>query len=239
MREGIDTVIVGRPNVGKSTLMNLLAGCERSIVTPIAGTTRDIVEETIRLGDVVLNVADTAGLRTTEDEIESIGVKRARIRMKRAALVLAVFDGSTPLTSDDREMAETASELTSIAILNKSDLGLIINEEYIRKLFKHVVILSANSGEGLKELEKTVNEITGIASLNSTEPVLETERQHSCALQCLECINEALSALQSGMTLDAVGVSIDGAITALLELTGERTTEAVVNEIFARFCVGK
>lgn len=239
VREGVDTVIAGRPNVGKSTLMNLLAGCERSIVTPIAGTTRDIVEETIRLGDVVLRLSDTAGQRTTEDEVESIGVRLARQRMKTAALVLAVFDGSQPLTEDDRELAHAAAEQTTIAIMNKSDLGLKINEEYIRSTFQHVVILSAQQGEGLRELERVVREVTGVAALSDTEPLLATERQRACALRCLDCVEEALDALQAGYTLDAVNVSIDGAIEALLELTGERATEAVVQEVFARFCVGK
>lgn len=239
VREGIDTVIVGRPNVGKSTLMNLLTGCERSIVTPIAGTTRDIVEETIRLGDVVLRLADTAGLRTTEDEVESIGVKRAWARLKSAALILAVYDGSQPLTEDDRELAEYSSTQPSIAIMNKSDLGLKINEQYIRSVYKHTVIVSAQKGEGLGELEKAVREVTGVEKLNSSEPILSNERQRDCAKRCFDCLNEAIGALKSGMTLDAVGVSIDGAISALLELTGERATEAVVNEVFARFCVGK
>lgn len=239
VREGIDTVIVGRPNVGKSTLMNLLTGCERSIVTPIAGTTRDVVEETIRLGDIVLRLADTAGLHMTEDEVESIGVKRAWARLKSAALILAVYDGSQPLTEDDRELAEYSSKQPSIAIMNKSDLGLKINEQYIKSIYKHTVIVSAQTGEGLDELEKAVGEIAGIEKLSPGEPILANERQRTCAKRCEECLTEAIGALKSGMTLDAVGVSIDGALSAILELTGERATEAVVNEVFARFCVGK
>ncbi|HCA29041.1 MAG TPA: tRNA uridine-5-carboxymethylaminomethyl(34) synthesis GTPase MnmE [Ruminococcaceae bacterium] len=239
VREGIDTVIAGRPNVGKSTLMNLLAGCERSIVTSVAGTTRDIVEETIRLGDVVLRIADTAGQRATADEIERIGVQRARQRMERAALVLAVFDGSEELTEDDLEIARTAAALTSIAVINKADKGFIINQEYIKGLFEHVVILSAQSGKGIDELEAAVCDVTGIAALNVSEPILATERQRECARKSLDCVKEGLEALSMGYTLDAVGVSIDGAIGALLELTGERTTEAVVDQVFARFCVGK
>lgn len=239
LREGIDTVIVGRPNVGKSSLMNLLAGCERSIVTPIEGTTRDIVEESIRLGDVVLRLADTAGLHETTNEIESIGVKRARDRMKSAALVLAMFDGSQPLTEDDRRLAETADDRNTIAIINKSDLGLMINEQYIRSLFSRVVIISANVGEGLDELRQAVYEVTGVGTLDSSEPILATERQRNCIRHCLDCVREAQDALRVGITLDAIGVSIDSAITSLLELTGERATEAIVNEVFSRFCVGK
>lgn len=239
VREGIDTVIVGRPNVGKSTLMNLLAGYERSIVTSVAGTTRDIVEDTIRLGDIVLRLADTAGQREISDEVESIGVRRARERMERAELVLAVFDGAEQLNDDDMALAKAAAGQPSIAVINKADIGININEEYIQNLFKHTVIISAQKGEGLEQLEQAVREVTGVAALNESEPLLATERQRDCAKRCLECVNEAIEALDMGYTLDAVGVSIDGAIGALLELTGERATEAVVDKVFERFCVGK
>ena len=239
LREGVDTVIVGSPNVGKSTLMNRLAGCERSIVTPLAGTTRDVVEETVRLGDVLLRLADTAGLRATEDEVESIGVRRAQSRMETAALLLVVFDGSRPLTEDDRRMAESASRQNAVAVINKADLGLDVNEEYIRSIFQRVVVVSARDGEGIPVLEQAVREAVGLAGIDGTQPLLANERQRRCAAACLDCLEEALAALAAGMTLDAVGVDIDGAVSALLELTGERATEAVVDEVFARFCVGK
>ena len=239
LREGVDTVIVGSPNVGKSTLMNWLAGCERSIVTPIAGTTRDVVEETVRLGDVLLRLADTAGLRAAEDEVESIGVRRARSRMETAALLLAVFDGSRPLSGDDRRMAEAACRQNAVAVINKTDLGLKIDDKYIRSLFQQTVVISARDGEGMAELEQAVRKAVGLNGINGTEPLLANERQRRCAADCLCCLEEALAALRAGLTLDAVGVSIDGALSAVLELTGERTTEAVVDEVFARFCVGK
>ena len=239
VREGIDTVIVGAPNVGKSTLMNLLAGCERSIVTPIEGTTRDVVEETIRLGDVLLRLADTAGIRTTEDVVETIGVQRAFARMETAALVLAVFDGSRPLTEDDRRLAQTAAQQTAVAVINKADQTFLIDEQYIRDLFQQVVVISAVTGEGLSALEAAVRRVTGVEALDEAQPVLATERQRDCVRRCLEAVQEAQQALTAGLTLDAVSVSVDDAISAVLELTGERATEAVVQEIFARFCVGK
>ena len=239
VREGIDTVIVGAPNVGKSTLMNLLAGCERSIVTPIEGTTRDVVEETIRLGDVLLRLADTAGIRTTEDVVETIGVQRAFARMETAALVLAVFDGSRPLTEDDRRLAQTAAQQTAVAVINKADQTFLIDEQYIRDLFQQVVVISAATGEGLSALEAAVRQVTGVEALDEAQPVLATERQRDCVRRCLEAVQEAQQALTAGLTLDAVSVSVDDAISAVLELTGERATEAVVQEIFARFCVGK
>lgn len=238
LREGIDTVIVGSPNVGKSTLMNWLTGCERSIVTPIAGTTRDVVEETVRLGEVVLRLADTAGIRRTADQVEALGVDRARARMETAALVLAVLDGSLPLSEDDKALLESLPEC-SIVLINKTDQGLNIDEKYILSLNFPIVYISAVQEEGLEELICQVERLTGIRSLNEAEPVLATERQRDCIRRCLECIREARRALEEGVTLDAVSVGIDGAIAAILELTGERTSEAVVDAIFSQFCVGK
>ncbi len=239
LREGIDTAIVGSPNVGKSTLMNRLAGCERSIVTDIAGTTRDIVEETVRLGDVLLRLADTAGIRDTGDVVEIAGVKKARRRMEQAALVLAVFDGSRELTEDDRLLAQQTAGVACIAIVNKADMPQRIDRAWLDDQFDRVVTLSAKAGQGIDDLAAAVAAITGVERLDAAQPVLATERQRLCAETCLACLQEAQEALTAGMTLDAVAVSLDGAIAALLELTGERTTEAVVEQVFARFCVGK
>ena len=239
VREGIDTAIVGSPNVGKSTLMNCLAGCQRSIVTDIAGTTRDVVEETVRLGDVLLRLADTAGIRESTDTVECVGVELARRRLQQAALVLAVFDGSRPLTDDDRALATEASRTASIAIINKADLPPAIDRAWLEQRFAQVIPLSAKAGDGIEALARAVATVTGVERLDSAQPLLTTERQRQCAADCLACLREALDALTAGMTMDAVGVSLDGAIAALLELTGERTTEAVVEQVFARFCVGK
>ena len=239
LREGVDTVIVGSPNVGKSTLMNWLAGCERSIVTPVAGTTRDVVEETVRLGDVVLRLSDTAGIRETNDAVESIGVQRARQRMEQAALVLAVFDGSRPLSEDDRALAEAAQGAAAIAIVSKADEETLVDRGFLAERFPRLVTLSAREGTGLEDLIREVAAVTGVERLDGAEPLLATERQRQCAQRCLEGVREARAALAGGMTLDAVSVSVDEAIAAVLELTGERATEAVVDEVFARFCVGK
>ena len=239
LREGIDTAIVGRPNVGKSTLMNLLAGCERSIVTDIAGTTRDVVEETVRLGDVTLRLADTAGIRDTADVVENVGVSRARARMEQAALVLAVFDGSEALTQEDKALVETLKNRAAIAVINKADKPLAIDSEWIAAHFSHVVTLSAKEQSGVAALTAAVAAVTGIEKLDAAQPVLSTERQRQCAADCLACLREAEAAIAIGLTPDAVSVSVDGAIGALLELTGERATEAVVEQVFARFCVGK
>ena len=239
LREGVDTAIVGRPNVGKSTLMNLLAGCERSIVTDIAGTTRDIVEETVRLGDVTLRLADTAGIRDTTDVVENVGVARARAKMEQAALVLTVFDGSEALTEEDKALAGRLDGKAAIAILNKADKPTAIDADWIAAHFAHVVTLSAKEESGVAALTAAVAAVTGVERLDAAQPMLSTERQRQCAADCLACLTEAEQAIAIGLTPDAVSVSVDGAINALLELTGERATEAVVEQVFARFCVGK
>ena len=239
LREGVDTVIVGSPNVGKSTLMNLLSGCERSIVTEIAGTTRDVVEETVRVGNVCLRLADTAGLRDTDDRVEAIGVERSRARLTRASLVLAVFDGSRPLSDDDRSLLSELPVESTIAIINKQDLTQNIDTSYIFDKIQQIVYTDAKNGVGKAELTAAIEQVTGVNRLTGEQPVLANERQRACAHRAAVCVDEALDALAFGMTADAVSVSVDGALDAILELTGERTTETVVDGIFSRFCVGK
>lgn len=239
LREGVDTVIAGRPNAGKSTLMNLLAGCERSIVTSVAGTTRDVVEDTVLLGGVPLRLADTAGLRETGDPVESIGVGRARERIRSARLVLAVFDASQKLEDEDRLLVSEIGGTPCVAVVNKSDLPPKIDYKYIKSEFKHIVSISALTGEGFSDLEREVAEVLGTRNLDPADGVLYTERQRDAAERSLQSVNEALSALRDGMTFDAVTVSVEDAVNALLELTGERATVAVVDSVFSKFCVGK
>jgi tRNA modification GTPase len=241
IRDGVDTVILGRPNVGKSTLMNLLAGNEKSIVTSVAGTTRDIVEETVRAGEILLRLADTAGLRQTDDPVESIGVQRARERMASAQLILAVFDASEPLQEEDLRLLDTIDGRRAVAVINKSDLeqNEIFNKEYITNNLQHVVEVSAKQGKGVEDLIAEIASVLGTADWNPAEGMLSTERQRVAAEQALQCVEEALDAVALGMTLDAITVSIEGAIEALAELTGENVSEAVVDGVFHRFCVGK
>lgn len=237
--EGVNTVIAGRPNVGKSTLMNLLSGCERSIVTQYAGTTRDVVEETVLLGDVTLRLADTAGIRLTDDPIEQIGVEKARERVRSAQLVLAVFDTTVPLSDEDFALMEEAQDVPAVAILNKSDCPPVGDFSAIATHFSQIVALSAKEGHGLEELEKAVSAVLHTAQLSPSAGLLFTERQREVCQRALQGVSEALSALQLGLTLDAVTVSLEGAISQLLELTGERVTETVVDQVFSTFCVGK
>ncbi|MBW7572907.1 tRNA uridine-5-carboxymethylaminomethyl(34) synthesis GTPase MnmE [Caproiciproducens faecalis] len=239
IREGVATVIAGRPNVGKSTLMNLLAGCERSIVTEYAGTTRDIVEDTVILGDVPLCLSDTAGIHITNDPVEKIGVDRARGKLREAQLVLAVFDSSQELNEEDRELISAIRDSSAIAVVNKSDLPPAIDIKYIKKHFQQIVYISALSGDGLQEMRDAVAEVLRTSELNPADGILFTERQRDDARRAGDCVREALTAVESGVTLDAVTVSIEGAVSALLELTGERASEAVVDSVFSHFCVGK
>lgn len=238
LSQGVRTVIAGQPNVGKSTLMNLLSGEERSIVAPIPGTTRDIVETDIRLGETVLRLSDTAGLHETDDPVEQLGVSRAQAALARAQLVLAVLDGSQPLSEGGRQLLEEIQDRPVVAILNKADLGLRLSEVDLPPV-RRAVALSAKTGNGLQQLEQAVREALQLDALDPSQALLVSERQRAAAAEAEEAIGEALQALAMGMTLDAVSVSIDSAIDALYALTGERATEAVVDEVFANFCVGK
>ncbi len=237
IREGIDCAIVGKPNVGKSTLMNLLSKSEKSIVTDIAGTTRDVVENTVTLGDITLNLADTAGIRDTADTVEKIGVERAVERTRTAGIILAVFDSSSPLDDDDKILIEEIKGKPVVVILNKTDLGAKINDAAFEGFT--VVTLSAKEGTGEEELIEAIEKTVGINRLSPDDTVLLTERQRECALRAKTYVAEALEAYNSGVTLDAVGVLVDSAVEALLELTGKRVTSEVADEVFKRFCIGK
>ncbi|MEE0868841.1 MAG: GTPase, partial [Ruminococcus sp.] len=227
------------PNVGKSTLMNLLSGCEKSIVTDIPGPTRDIVEDTVLVGDVILRLSDTAGLRETEDAVEKIGVDRARKRLTQCGLLLAVFDNSRELDEEDKALLESAKDVPSIAIINKTDLEQKLEISYISDNISKIVYISAVNGDGHEELVKAVEEIAGTANLNPSEGILSNERQRLAVSNALNSIKEAENALFFGMTFDAVTVSLEDAISELLELTGEKTSDEVIDRVFHNFCVGK
>lgn len=239
LREGVETAIIGRPNVGKSTLMNLLAGFQRSIVTAIPGTTRDIVEDTVNVGGAVLRLADTAGLRETGDEVESAGVALARRKLETAGLVLAVFDSSDSLSGEDMRLLEALRGRPAVAVINKADLEQKIDAALLAESIPRVVRVCAKNGQGVEALSAAITELLGLCRFDASAPLLANERQRVCAERAGAAVEEALAALSSGFTFDAVNVCIDDAISALLELTGERAGEAVVNEVFASFCVGK
>ena len=240
LKAGIDTVIAGKPNVGKSTLMNLLSGCDRSIVTDIAGTTRDIVEESVRLGDIVLRLSDTAGIRETEDIIEGAGIEKAVKKLSSADLIIAVFDNSIPLDDDDKSLIRACKNASAkkIACINKSDCEGVLDRQEVFNNFDNVVEISAAKGEGTDKLQEVLYNLL-ITDSNVCEELSVNERQKQCLDKAISCISEALDAVKGGITLDAVNIVLDEAENALTELTGERTTESVVNEVFSHFCVGK
>ncbi len=238
-RQGVDTAIVGRANVGKSSLMNMLLGFERSIVTDIAGTTRDIVEESARLGEIILRLSDTAGIRETDDAVESAGVNLAKKKLDCARLVIAVFDASCELTDEDERILHEIKEKQAVIVLNKTDLDNKISEESFKKLKKPVVLVSAKENSGKEELEKAVYSVLHLDKVNTDTDVFINERQKNCVQAAKKNLETALDALKFGDTLDAVTVMISKACDFLLELTGEKTTEAVVNQVFNNFCVGK
>ncbi len=237
--KGVDTVIVGKPNVGKSTLMNLLSGFDKSIVTEIPGTTRDIVEETVILGDIVLRLSDTAGIRETDNPVEKIGVLKARQKLESGALVLAVFDGSEEISSDDRELIDSISDIPAVAVINKSDLEQKLDDTYIKNKLKKVVYLSAKEAVGEKELEKAITEVLGAGDFDASSGILSSEAQRETVLSALNALTEAENTLTFGFSLDAVTVCIEETIENLMKLTGENVSEAVVNEVFHNFCLGK
>ena len=239
VREGVATAIVGRPNVGKSTLFNCLSGCERSIVTNIAGTTRDVVEESVRLGDITLRLSDTAGIRETDDIIEGIGVEIAWKTVESAELVLAVFDGSCPLTADDFDLIDKVKNKKCVAVVNKLDEKMKLDSEKLEEHFIHFVYISAKENQGIKDLENAVKELFELNSDSFSSVTAANERQKLCIERATEAVSSAIEALEFGEMLDAVNVLVDEAEQSLLELTGERITDAVVDEVFSRFCVGK
>ncbi|MDE5769393.1 MAG: tRNA uridine-5-carboxymethylaminomethyl(34) synthesis GTPase MnmE [Oscillospiraceae bacterium] len=242
LREGLHTVIIGKPNAGKSTLFNALAGCERSIVTEIAGTTRDVVEEQVRIGDVTLRLSDTAGVHETSDRIEQIGVEKSLASIRQADLILAVFDQSEPFSSEDQTVLEQLLLEKTILIGNKNDKALcwefsqVLSTDSVDPAA--FVGISAKSGQ-FPELEQAIAAFASRKAVPAEDGMIANERQRDCLRFAVDAVHEALEALRMGMAYDAVTVSLDAASDALLQLTGERVTDKVVDMVFARFCVGK
>jgi tRNA modification GTPase len=239
MLEGVDTVIAGKPNAGKSTLMNMLSGYEKSIVTHIEGTTRDIIEDSVRLGSIVLHLSDTAGIRQSEDYVEAIGIQRALGKIESASLVLAVFDSASTLSVEDEMLIAACQGKRAIAVVNKTDLPPLLDFDKIKNSFDRLVYISAKNGDGAERLEAEIKALLGVENFDATQPLIANKRQKLCVQRAFEHLGEALSGLDGGLTYDAVNVMLDSAIDELLTLTGRKATEEVVNNIFSKFCVGK
>lgn len=239
IREGIDTAIIGKANVGKSTLMNNLLGYDRSIVTEIEGTTRDIIEETARVGDLVLRLSDTAGIRSTDDVVENFGINLALKKADTAQLVIAVFDCSKELDENDMELLKLVKDRKSVIILNKTDLEQVVFKKDFESFSPYVVEISAKNDLQLEELNRILNKMFELEDFDSNTDFFANERQKFCAENALKSLKEALGAVDMNVSLDCVTVILESALDSLLELTGERVSEAVVAEVFSKFCVGK
>ena len=239
LREGVDCAIVGKPNAGKSTLLNLLAGFDRAIVTPVAGTTRDVVEQAVQLGDIRLNLFDTAGLRQTEDEIEAEGIRRSWKKLDEAGLILAVFDGSEPLTREDVELARRCAGRPAIALVNKEDKPTRFDAEAIAADFAMVLPVCCQEEGSRKVIAAAVARLLGTNRIDPHAASLSGQRQLAAATRARDAVAGALEAANGGFGLDAVSVCVDDALAALCDLTGENASESVINEVFERFCVGK
>ncbi|MDE7230203.1 MAG: tRNA uridine-5-carboxymethylaminomethyl(34) synthesis GTPase MnmE [Oscillospiraceae bacterium] len=242
LRDGISCAIVGKPNAGKSTIMNLLSGSRRSIVSDVEGTTRDIVEESVNVGGAVLLLSDCAGIRDTEDEVERIGVELMIEKLNNADIVLAVFDGSHEISDEDRRLFPLLENKRVIAVVNKSDLERKLDIGELRAALNKgasVVEISAKDGKSAEIIGRAVMERLELSNFTANAGFIANERQKACVFRASDELFEADAAARLGVTPDAVGVSLERALDAIYELSGKTTSEEVIDEVFKRFCVGK
>lgn len=241
LKEGIRTVIVGKPNSGKSSLLNTLVGKDRAIVTDIAGTTRDVIEEQIRLNGISLNVIDTAGIRNTEDIVEKIGVDKAREYVETADLVIYVVDASIPLDEDDKKIIEILKDRNTIILLNKSDLTPVITEEEMKGyLNKRILSISAKHRIGIDELENTIEEMFFDGKIQMNEEVYITNARHTASLMEVQgSLKLVKQSILDGMPEDFYSIDLMNAYEELGKIIGESVEDDLVNEIFSKFCMGK
>lgn len=239
--EGIKTVILGKPNAGKSSILNMISGKERAIVTDIPGTTRDVIEENVQIGGISLRILDTAGIRYSEDTVEKIGIDLAKKEASDADLIIFAADSSVPLDENDLAITERIKDKRVIVLLNKSDLETVTSKEDIKKLIDRPVIeTSAKTGSGLEELEETIKNMFFDGEISFNEEVFITNARHKSALeQALGCVLLAKEGALEGIPEDVYSVDIYGAINALDLITGGDLSEDLVNEIFEKFCMGK
>ena len=242
MKEGINTVIVGKPNAGKSSLLNVLSGHERAIVTDIEGTTRDILEEQIKLGELSLNVIDTAGIRKTDDVIEKIGVDKAQEYAKNADLIIYVADASKELDENDDKILRLITDKNTIILLNKSDLDTVITADMMKKRAGDIPVISVSAKEeqGIRELEETVKEMFLKGEISFNDQIYITNiRQKNALSEVLESMKKVIQSIDDGMPEDFYSIDLMDAYESLGSITGESVGEDLINEIFSKFCMGK
>lgn len=242
LKEGIRTVILGKPNAGKSSLLNLMVGSDRAIVTDIAGTTRDTLEEMVQLEGISLRIIDTAGIRQTDDLVEKIGVERAMEQARKADLVLYVVDGTKALDEDDKEIIKCIAGKRTIILLNKSDLETVLTEEDLKQMLpeQNYITFSARNREGFEELTDLIKELFFTQKLRYNDEVYLTSARHKAAVDAaISSINLVLESIEAGMPEDFYTIDMMNAYEQLGMITGETAREDLVNEIFGRFCMGK
>lgn len=246
LKEGIYTVIVGKPNAGKSSLMNILVGQERAIVTDIPGTTRDIIEEQINLDGITLNIVDTAGIRETEDAVEKIGVEKAKEYMDKSDLIIYVVDASVQLDKDDKDILKLLQNQKSIILLNKSDLPQVISEQNLKDivcaygLSLHIISISAKVGTGLGELKDEILQMFFDGGISCNDQICITNVRHKTALQsALESLRLVKDSIAQQMSEDFYSIDLMSAYESLGSIIGETVGEDLVDEIFSKFCMGK
>ncbi len=244
IKEGISTVICGKPNVGKSSLYNLLLGEDAAIVTDVEGTTRDVLEHTVPLGRVLLRIADTAGIRESEktDAVERIGIEKSRKMIEKSELLFALFDLSRPFDDEDALILETikVSSAPKIAVLNKCDLPTLFDKKMLGEGFEAIIEISANDPSSVLSLSKIADTLfTDEKIIVGEDAVISSSRQHAALNRCLDFVKVAMESLSLGFSQDAASTDIERALGAISELDGRAVSEEIVSDIFSKFCVGK
>lgn len=242
LREGLRTAIVGRPNVGKSSLLNRLLQADRAIVSNIPGTTRDIIEEQMTIGGIPLVLTDTAGLRDTEDLVEKIGVERSRAALEDAQLALVVLDGSQPLSGEDRELLRSLKDRKKLILVNKSDLPRMLDTEGLQREYgrSDVIVLSVKTGEGMEQVEQWLREfVYGEGSDSESSSMTQNARQQDLLEKALRSLEDALEGARQHLPYDCLTIDLTQTLHDLGEITGEDVPDEIIDEIFAQFCVGK
>ena len=241
LKEGINTVILGKPNAGKSSLLNVLVGEERAIVTDIAGTTRDVLEEQINLHGISLNIMDTAGIRNTEDVVEKIGVSKAKEYANKADFIIYVIDSSTSLDDSDFEIMEILKDKKAVVLLNKSDLNVVTSKEDVEKhLDKTIIAISAKENTGIQELEEKIKEMFFHGEVSFNDEVYITNiRQKNSLQDALDSLNLVVQSIEDDMPEDFYSIDLMSAYESLGKMIGESVEDDLVNEIFSKFCMGK
>lgn len=242
LKEGVKTIILGKPNAGKSSLLNTILKEERAIVSEFAGTTRDTIEEFVNIEGIPLKLIDTAGIRKTDDKIEEIGVKRALKLSEEADLIIAIFDGSKELDNEDLEILNIIKNKKSIIILNKKDIGDIglENNEKVKEASSNILKISAKTGDGIEEIYKRISEMFKTKEIEMNDGIIITNIRHKNQIdKALKSVNEAIDTNASGLPIDIVSIPIKQILSDLSVITGEDVSEDIINEIFSKFCLGK